>query len=284
MRNRIRALLPPVISRLPDLRGRGRMTLFFDRFLTDSSDPRSYETIGTLNRGVRFHFDLRPWGQKFAYYYRAWEQDYISTLRSLYRGGWFIDVGSSLGLYVVCMAETVRSHGGRIASIEPVPFNRERQQVNVNLNGAEDVVELADVALGSGPAVVRLKVDPEHADNNAFINEEGDVEVEVVAFDTLCEQRGWRPIGAMKIDVEGYEPMVIDGARKTIARDRPTILAEFNRERMAINGFSIEPSWQFLQTLGYQAYVLAQGRMLPIREPALHENMFFVPAEVKIPA
>lgn len=277
MRNAIRALLPPVISRLPGVRGRGRMTLLLDRLLTDAGDPRSYETTGTLNGGVRFHFDLRPWGQKFAYYYRAWEHDYISTMRSLYRGGWFVDVGSSLGLYVVCLAEAVRARGSRIASIEPVPFNRERQQVNVALNGAEELVEYADVALGAGPAVVRLSVDPAHADNNAFVSDAGDVAVEVVAFDALCERRGWQGIGAMKIDVEGYEPMVIEGARTTIARDRPVILAEFNRERMAINGFTIEPSWQFLHGLGYRAFILAHGRLLPIDEPALHENIFFVP-------
>jgi hypothetical protein len=47
----------------------------------------------------------------------------------------------------------------------------------------------------------------------------------------------------MKIDVEGYEPMVIEGARRTIKKDQPVILVEFNRERMDINGFSIDGAW-----------------------------------------
>ena len=277
MRNAVRAVMPPLISRLPDFRGRGRVTLLLDRLLTDPSDPRSYQTTGTLNDGVRFHFDLRPWGQKFAYYYRQWERDLIVTLRSLYRGGWFVDVGSSLGLYVVCMAEAVRNRGGRIAAIEPVPFNCERQKVNVALNQAGDLVEYANVALGAGPALLRLAVDPAHADNNAYLSTEGEIEVEVVAFDALCERRGWRGIGAMKIDVEGYEPLVIEGARATIARDRPIILAEFNRERMAINGLAIEPSWEFLRSLGYRAHVLNGRRLMAIDEPASHENIFFLP-------
>lgn len=260
------------------------MILLLDRLLTDTSDPRSYETGGTLNGGVPFHFDLRPWGQKFAYYYRQWERDYISTLTSLYRGGWLVDVGSSLGLYVVCMAGAVRSAGGRIASIEPVPFNAERQKINIELNGVADLVEVAGVALGSAPGHVFLAVDPSHADNNAFINSEGGIEAEVVTLDALASRRKWSPIGAIKIDVEGYEPEVLAGATETIARDRPVLLAELNRERMAINGFTIDRSWTLLRDLGYRAYVLDRGRLLQITDPGSHENLFFVPESTAIPA
>src|ERR1043166_1808635 len=128
MRNALRAVVAAAIARMPDMRGRGRVTLLLDRLLTDSADPRSYETIGELNGGFRFAFDLRPWGQKFAYYYRSWEADYVRVLRGLYRGGWFVDVGSSLGLYVVSLSDLVRAAGGRIASIEPIPFNKRRQE------------------------------------------------------------------------------------------------------------------------------------------------------------
>jgi FkbM family methyltransferase len=268
-----------MIARLPDVRGRGRVTLLLDRLLTDGADARSYQTIGELNGGFRFAFDLRPWGQKFAYYYRSWEADYVRVLRSLYRGGWFVDVGSSLGLYVVSMSDLVRAAGGHIASIEPIPFNKRRQEVNVRLNGIEDLVDYADVALGSEPGRVFLAVDPMHADNNAFISTEGDVEVQVVTLDQLCRDRGWSGIGAIKMDVEGYEPMVVEGGRETIARERPPILAEFNRERMDINGFTMDASWNFLCGLGYRAFRLERGRLVSIDDPGEHQNLFFVPEE-----
>jgi FkbM family methyltransferase len=277
LRNTIRSAVAAGIARLPDVRGRGRATLLVDRFLTDSGDPASYETVGRINGNFRFAFDLRPWGQKFAYYYREWEAEYVQTLRTLYRGGWFIDVGSSLGLYVVSLSDAVRAAGGRIASIEPVPFNKVRQEVNVRLNGIEDLVEYADVALGSEPGRVFLVADPTHADNNAFIHSAGDIEVPVVTLDQLCRERGWHPVGAIKMDVEGYEPRVIEGARKVIARDRPPILAEFNRERMAINGFAIDESWNFLRDLGYRASRLVRGRLQPVETPEQHQNLFFIP-------
>lgn len=283
MRNAIRAMLPSLVSRLPAVRGRGRFILLMDRVLTDEDDPSSYHVVGELNGGVPFQFDLRPWGQKFAYYYRVWEQDYISTLRSLYSGGWFVDVGSSLGLYVVCMAGAVRAAGGRIAAIEPVPFNMERQKQNIELNGIGDIVECARVAVGSSPGRVTLAVDPAGADNNAFINADGGIEADVVTLDTLVAHRQWSPVGAIKIDVEGYEPEVIAGAKEMLARDRPVILAEFNRERMAINGFDIGPSWDFLRGLGYDAYILDHGLLRRVDEPALHENLFFLSQPAAIP-
>lgn len=277
IRNALRSVVAAGIARLPDVRGRGRATLLIDRLLTDPSDPSSYETVGRINGNFRFAFDLRPWGQKFAYYYREWESDYIRTLRALYRGGWFVDVGSSLGLYVVSLSDVIRAAGGRIASIEPVPFNKTRQEVNVRLNGIDDLVEYADVALGAEAGRVFLVADPIRADNNAFIHSAGDIEVPVVTLDQLSHDRKWRPIGAIKMDVEGYEPRVIDGARETIARDRPPILAEFNRERMAINGFTIDDSWNFLRQVGYRAFRLERGHLQPIDAPGEHQNLFFLP-------
>jgi FkbM family methyltransferase len=277
-RTGLRAILPSVLSRLPAIRGRGRATLLLDRVVTDSGDPRSYETIGTLNDGVRFQFDLRPWGQKFAYYYRTWEEDEIRTLRSLYRGGWFVDVGSSLGLYVVCMADRVRAAGGQIGSIEPVPFNVERQRRNIALNGIDDLVEIAPLAVGAQEGRVFLALDPLHADNNAFVAEAGEIEVPLVTLDALVTHRQWSPIGALKMDVEGYEAAVIAGARQTIAREMPIILAEFNRERMAINGFTMDESWTFLAGLGYEAFVLDGGQLVLLQKPGVHENLFFIPS------
>lgn len=273
MRQRIRSSLPAVISRLPNFRGRGRMTLLLDRLVTTAAD---HEAVGIVN-GFPFRFDLRPWGQKFAFYYRQWEPELIAVFRSLYRGGDFLDVGSSLGLYVVCMSDLVRQASGMIRAVEPVPFNLERQRRNINLNALEDLVDVIPLALGAERATVRLSVDPEGADNNAIIASEGALCCDVVPLDELARERGWPRIGAMKIDVEGYEPMVIAGARETIARDLPVILAELNRERMTINRFSIAPAWDFLLGLGYEPFRLEGRRLVRIAEPRDYENIFFVP-------
>lgn len=284
---RVRSALSSCLSSIPDFRGKGRLTLIVDRVLTDYENPRSYEVIGTLNGPALFSFDLRPWGQKFAYYYRRWESEYISALRQLYTGGVFIDVGSSLGLYVVCLGDLVRQRNGRIISIEPVSYNLTRQQTNVRLNGLQDLVDCVPRALSNQRGTVRIKTDPTGADNNAIIAEDGDVEIQTLPLDELVAERGYQNITMIKIDVEGYEPLVLEGARKTVETNRPVILAEFCRERMEINGFSIDPSWEFLTAeLHYDCYVIdpISGKLALLKSPGDWENLFFLPRHLSVPS
>lgn len=277
--HRLRGAARWLLSHTPLFRGKGRITLALDSLLTDSRDPLSYHTTGLLMDRFPFRFDLRPWGQKFAFYYGEWERELIVSFRSLYRGGLFVDAGSSLGLYVVCMSDVVRRAGGRIASIEPIPRNLTRQKENVTLNGIGDLVEYVPLCLGAARGVVHLVADEAGGDNNAFIVAGDGMACDVIPLDDLAEERNWPRIGAIKIDAEGYDPLVIDGARRRIERDRPILLVEFNRERMAINGLSIEPSWTFLRGLRYRAFVAEGGALRPIGEPGAQENLFFVPSE-----
>ena len=276
IRTTLRELLPPILSRLPRFRGKGRLTLALDALLTIPDDPTSYLVDGVMNHGFRFRFDLRGWAQKFAFYYRDMEGDYVAALRKLYRGGVFVDVGSSIGLYVVGLADLVRMHSARIAAFEPVPSNRERQQTNVDLNGAGVVVDVYPFALGAGDAVLCMQADPRHADNNAFITTSGDIEVNVRRLDDVA--REWPPIGLMKIDIEGFEPAMLEGARQTIERDRPIIFAEFNRERMAINGFTMDETWHWFTERAFRFFILDNRKLVALDRPGIHENLFIIPA------
>jgi FkbM family methyltransferase len=52
------------------------------------------------------------------------------------------------------------------------------------------------------------------------------IEVKTTTLDSYCAEHGVRP-DFIKIDVEGYEPQVFEGARRLIADTRPMILFEF---------------------------------------------------------
>src|SRR5260370_39426524 len=65
----------------------------------------------------------------------------------------------------------------------------------------------------------------------------------------------------MKIDVEGHEEAVLDGARKTLARCRPRVLVELD-ERLAPG--AIERATEFFRAQGYAGYFIFQRQLLPI--------------------
>jgi len=279
-RTKVRAALATVLSRLPPFRGLGRLVLALDRGLTDPSTSSSYMCVGKLNGSARFRFDLRPWGQKFAFYYGRWECEHVAMLRRLYAGGTFLDVGSSLGLYVVGLGPRVRALRGQILAIEPVAFNLSRQQENIRLNGLDSVVRHMQLALGASTGSLRLHVDPLGADNNAFASDEGAVAVPMVRLDDLmASMPDLPPLRLIKMDVEGFEPYILRGGQKTLAKFRPVIFAEFNRERMAINGVSMQESWELLRTLGYGCHVLRNRRLRSLSDPGSAEDLYFLPSQ-----
>jgi len=280
-RHKVRANLPPLFSRLPHFRGKGRVVLFLDRMLTDGTDPGSYLAEGLVNGDSRLVLDLRVYGQKFAYYYRALEPALLAAARKLYRPGTFLDVGGSIGLWAVALGRQARQQGGRVVSFEPVPHHRERLLHNVRLNGLEDVVELVPCALGDEEGIVGLNpVGPDIADN-AFIVPGGTAVAPVHRLDRLVREHDWPEVTFIKIDTEGYDVRVIEGARETIRRSRPVIMAELLRERMLINGLTTAACWEFLVgELGYRCWRSEGAEMLRVEHPAEWENLFFLPGQV----
>lgn len=53
------------------------------------------------------------------------------------------------------------------------------------------------------------------------------IEVEVTTVDAFVSARGIDRIGAIKIDVEGADLAVLEGAQATVGRDQPLVLTEF---------------------------------------------------------
>ncbi len=67
-------------------------------------------------------------------------------------------------------------------------------------------------------------------------------------------------VGFLKIDVEGHEKAVLEGARELISRERPTILVEIE-ERHAPGALRDVPA--MLDALGYDAFFLRDTALVP---------------------
>jgi FkbM family methyltransferase len=84
---------------------------------------------------------------------------------------------------------------------------------------------------------------------------------------------GLGDIGFIKIDVEGHEREVLEGAAETIGRDRPTLLIEIEE---AHTGVPLMQSIERVCTLGYDAYFVHGGGLQAIAalDPARHGYVF----------
>lgn len=104
-------------------------------------------------------------------------------------------------------------------AFEPDPTNARHLREHVRLNEAGNVhVEEAAVAVDDGSA----RFGGGSGSGTGRLTGTGDLVVRTVALDSFCQEHGIEPT-AMKVDVEGAEAGVIEGARETLRRARPVI-------------------------------------------------------------
>lgn len=130
-----------------------------------------------------------------------------------------IDIGANLGLTACILSQVAR----RVVAFEPSPMVFEKLLHNLMANGVGNV-EAHQMAVGSNAGEVRFD------GTSAFghVVEDGGTAVPVDTVDALVAQLGLDRVDFIKIDVEGFEPHVLEGARRTIERFDPIIYMEFN--------------------------------------------------------
>jgi FkbM family methyltransferase len=128
------------------------------------------------------------------------------------------DIGAHVGSYTLLAARTV-GPSGQVFAFEPMPENLSFLRNHLQLNATANVV-VYPVALWSDETTVAFR---RRADRvSGGISEEGDVLVKTTTVDHFVGT-GERPPDCMKIDVEGAESAVLQGAERTLRDHRPIV-------------------------------------------------------------
>jgi FkbM family methyltransferase len=137
-----------------------------------------------------------------------------------------VEVGSNIGAHTVHLAKLVGENGGVVAfEAQRVIF--QMLCANLALNGIENT-DAKCMAVGAAPGEIMVPRLDYRGDNNfggiSLGGDDGDA-VEMIAIDNLLLPA----CHLMKIDVEGMEKQVLEGARQTIGRFRPYLYVEDDR-------------------------------------------------------
>ncbi|MGF9693382.1 FkbM family methyltransferase [Rhizobium sp. 0TCS1.26] len=136
------------------------------------------------------------------------------------KGGTVVDIGANIGNHTIFFAKLL---GANVLAFEPNPAAVKQLRDNVAINGAESLVRIHDVALGSssGRGVVSLDDAGNLGKAQVLASETGDIEIS-----TLDHFVGEEPVDLIKIDVEGMECEVLNGGLETLRRCQPSLLIE----------------------------------------------------------
>lgn len=167
-----------------------------------------------------------------------------------------IEIGSNNGHFTIEFAELVGNRG-RVFSYEPQRIIFQQLCCNLFLNGIDNVFAY-QLAIGNEKGVVKF----EKADyfNNGSVNF-GDVSVyddkksNFNSFEEVQSDRidsfEFNLVKVLKIDVQGYESNVINGALKTIEKHRPYIFIEIEEKCLIKFGSSEKELIKIIEDLGY---------------------------------
>lgn len=179
-------------------------------------------------RRFRAYLQRNEWESK--------ERDLAIVKRLVHSGDFVVDVGANFGLYTVFLSRLVGNQGA-VYSIEPIPFTFEvisstikrLSLVNVNLfNYAlsnKDGTGLMEVPTydSGGENFYQARIPASHLGNTSLRH----VKVGLKKLDSIFSEH-LKKITFIKIDVEGHELPVVEGAMSLIGRSRPAMLIEIS--------------------------------------------------------
>ncbi|HEV3039162.1 MAG TPA: FkbM family methyltransferase [Candidatus Angelobacter sp.] len=148
------------------------------------------------------------------------------------------DVGANVGFLTIVAARLAGS-SGQVFAFEPLPQNFRQLERNARLNGF-DHVKAKNVALANrdGSAVFLVSRSPTWGKlasvSGETAEEIGKAEVAVRRLDSVVQADCLPLPNLIKIDVEGAETEVLDGALATIQKARPILLIELHGTNAAI--------------------------------------------------
>jgi len=142
--------------------------------------------------------------------------------------GVFIDVGAHIGKYAIRLGNKLNGNG-KVIAIEPEKNNFELLQTNVQLNNINNITCINKGAFSSKKELT-LYVTPGPGEmyHSIYKQEEGwkSVTIEVDTLDNIVKNLNLNRVDFLKIDTEGAELDVIEGAKDTIKKYQPKILIE----------------------------------------------------------
>jgi FkbM family methyltransferase len=213
----------------------------------------------------------RLYEASYTAYKRAFETGHLEHLRTYVRPGTtVIDVGANIGFFTVLFADWVDGDG-RVIALEPEGTNYARLKKAVARKGLGERVETELAAAAEASGSSHLALNPHHPGDHRLA--EDGMPVMVLSLDDLLAKRGWPEVSLIKIDVQGAEQRVIEGARETIARFHPALFVEVDDGALRAMDSDAESLLAGLDGLGYRIHRLESGALSPPMTPATASGM-----------
>lgn len=265
--------LSKLTRRLSSVRGMGRLIKPLRKYYAKHYAGREdrWIIINDYDGNLRMLIDRSCYMGASIYwagFHHLWELSYLEKV--LRPNMIFVDVGANQGEFTLFAAK--RLHQGIVLAFEPQEQMFELLQKNVEMNNFSNV-RLFKYGLGNGEGCAALYTSldttlhdgwheglftlyPSDYRNN-FVQT-----IPLKRLDTVLLENGIDRVDIIKIDVEGAELFVLQGAEKLLELNRPKLLLEINEETFNQAGYSTADLLDFLSKYDYRFYKFLRGGRL----------------------
>ncbi len=210
--------------------------------------------------------------QNLKFYYRAWRyrlklegKEILFMTNTLSPGDTAVDIGAHKGAYTYWMQKAV-GRRGKVFSFEPQPslaVYLESIITSLKLNQVK--VENLGISSKAGSAELYVPgINPSPGATFAVPAEnfEGTtLRVNIESLDDYFDKTKGRPIHLIKVDVEGHELKVFQGAERILKEDRPVLIFECENRHHTHD--SMHDVFTFLEELGFKGGFYSGNRFYP---------------------
>lgn len=163
---------------------------------------------------------------------RRWFEKEIAFIHRFATEGMIaLDIGANIGVYATPLAKLV-GRSGKVIAYEPSANNREHLCRALSLNGIDNV-EISPCALSSyrGQGVLQLSESGELHQMVSAPSEQTATElIDVTTLDVEARQHDWMHVDFVKLDAEGQESAILEGALDFFVRYSPLVMFEIKHQ------------------------------------------------------
>lgn len=206
--------------------------------------------------------------------YRDQRQEIRALLAHIQPGDTVVDCGANKGSYIWTLSRAAGKNG-QVVAFEPqrklAAYLREMMQscslhnVRIEEKGISDHAGTMQLMIPGGDTSPGASLE-----QSILQREEcATYPVGVVSLDEYFAARS-RRISAIKIDVEGHEFAVLQGAKNILEQDAPLLV--FECEQRHLSGTTVLEILAWLQALGYGGWFIRRGALRPVSEFRIEQH------------
>ncbi|WP_205962428.1 FkbM family methyltransferase [Paraburkholderia phosphatilytica] len=182
-------------------------------------------------------------GQALIQYGEYAELETQLLLQCANRPGTVVEVGANIGSQTVPLAKAAKAAGADVVAFEPQPFLFQNLCANLALNAVDNVTAWPFACAAQEGTVWFQHPNYQRTGNFGAVSVheqalENGVQVPCVRLDDRVRER---TVQLLKVDVEGFELQVLQGAREVLANHRPLLYVE--NDRVANSAALIQHLW-----------------------------------------